>query len=414
MRVLLMYRLMSGLQSVANDRQWRPAGAPTAVKLIEALDKSGDELDLVLYPADPGENLMNYGSFDVDGLSSKVTVLDYGLVIKKMPLRLRLFLAPFWRAAWSLRRVARTAPDLYYTDRENVLAASAIARLTSVKTVLRVLGVPPSMWTIFDGNRLAQILSRFSFRAPFSLVIGTKDGSSIAQFFQKSLGPRVPWLLRVNGVDKSKPSRGSKTKILKLVFLGRLEPLKGAEKLLEAILGLPTSVQECIHLTFIGHGSQEEQMRSAVKKKGLTKQITFTGMVEHKEVQKHLGKGDIYISLNEQGQISNSNLEAAAAGLGMILSTTIDENDLGAKEILGESSVTWIKREGLEANLQNAIIRLVDSPNEVESQKKAARENLSFLNDWDERVNWEIKLLRSLANNNFESADWQANLNEKR
>lgn len=413
MRILLMYRLMSGLQSVANDRQWRPAGAPTAVKLIEALDKSGDELDLVLYPADPGENLVNYGSIDVDGLSSKVTVLDYGLIFKKMPPRLRLFLAPFWRAVWSLRRVARTAPHLYYTDRGNVLAASTIARMTSVKTVLRVLGVPPSMWTIFDGNRPTQILNRYSFRAPFSLVVGTKDGSGIAQFFRKSLGPRVPWLTRVNGVDKSKPSQARKSKILKLVFLGRLEPLKGAEELLDAIFELPASVKDSIHLTYIGHGSLEEQMRSVVKKRHLTKQISFTGMIEHKDVQKHLAKGDIYISLNEQGQISNANLEAAAAGLGMILSTTIEENDREAKEILGENTIIWIEREGLEANLQNAIIELVNNPNAVQTKKRAAKKNLSFLNDWDERVNWEIELLRSLASNSFDSADWQANQNDR-
>lgn len=154
-------------------------------------------------------------------------------------------------------------------------------------------------------------------------------------------------------------------------------------------------------------------MRSVVKKRHLTKQISFTGMIEHKDVQKHLAKGDIYISLNEQGQISNANLEAAAAGLGMILSTTIEENDREAKEILGENTIIWIEREGLEANLQNAIIELVNNPNAVQTKKRAAKKNLSFLNDWDERVNWEIELLRSLASNSFDSADWQANQNDR-
>ena len=141
--------------------------------------------------------------------------------------------------------------------------------------------------------------------------------------------------LRTAAVETARP--------LHLLYVGRLERYKGMFLLLEALRGLPA-----VHLTVVGHGSHEEEMKLAAE--GLD--VTFAGF--HAEPSRFYQAADVFVnpSMGPEG-LPMANLEAMAFAVPCIFS------DLPVHcEISDEGAAAALFRSGDLLTLRQCIERM--------------------------------------------------------
>ena len=108
-----------------------------------------------------------------------------------------------------------------------------------------------------------------------------------------------------NGVDLNLfeptpwPPEPSASTPLRIVFVGRLLPVKGVAMLLEAIKALDFPVQ----LTIVGEGPERSHLEQLTMTLGLTEQILFTGNLPLNEVSAQVKQGHVFClpSVRESG-----------------------------------------------------------------------------------------------------------------
>ncbi len=108
-----------------------------------------------------------------------------------------------------------------------------------------------------------------------------------------------------NGVDLNLfepapwPPEPSASNPLRIIFVGRLLPVKGVAMLLEAIKALDFPVQ----LTIVGEGPERSHLEQLTMTLGLTEQVLFTGNLPLNEVSAQVNKGHVFClpSVRESG-----------------------------------------------------------------------------------------------------------------
>ncbi|MCZ6887434.1 MAG: hypothetical protein O7H39_02980, partial [Gammaproteobacteria bacterium] len=252
MKVLLVCRLMSGFVSSVTRGRWRPSGSPAIHKLIEVLDHE-DDVHIVFTVKNSGWTFASDWEEPRDkqiaiaGLTHPVMILAGTAALPAWVGRWRGHVSDL-RQAWRLfREVGRFRPEIVYLDRSNVLAAALLARFTRVPVVLRVLGITPSMKQIKAGRAPSYMVLRWAYHAPFALVVCTLDGSGGTAWLTEMLRPETPRCSLLNGVDPPRdqavrpaPAAPPDTR-LRVLLLGRLEPLKRCQEFIDALLSLTSA-----------------------------------------------------------------------------------------------------------------------------------------------------------------------------
>lgn len=118
-----------------------------------------------------------------------------------------------------------------------------------------------------------------------------------------------------NGVFnvKSRPSVRDKGETIKVIYVGRLVDLKCVDIAIEAV-----SKTKCkARLTIIGDGPVKNALEAKVKKENI-KNVNFTGLVDHKDINNYYDDADIFLlpSVRECGGAVV--LEAMSRGLSVI------------------------------------------------------------------------------------------------
>ena len=390
---------MSGFVSSVKNAKWEPTGSPTIYKLINRLDKSDDQFDLVFTEKEVDSTKTEYARDIVIKLRGLKTPIHFLRSYKtKIWGRLRVYLSELRHILKIFQIIVAAKPEIIYVDRSNILVAAFIARFRRIPVVLRLLGVTPAMQELISKPALSHYLYRWAYRSPFSFVLCTKDGSPNKAWMLKALRSSVRREVWLNGVDEVSAEMNEDNKI-HIIFLGRLDPLKRSQECIDALLSLPEAVIDKIQVSVIGTGILEKFLRKRVELTAFRKCISFLGAVPHIEVKNILSSGDVYISLNAQGNLSNANLEAMKAGLCFILpeADAATGIDLDTQDIIPTEAAVRIPLSKLIENLSNALLHLIGSPEEVKQRKKAMTEAGKSLVSWDDRIEKEYRLLSDIA-----------------
>jgi glycosyltransferase involved in cell wall biosynthesis len=409
-RILVVCRFMTGFEQSVRSRVWNPSGAPAIRRLIEDFDRSDDRLDLImtrLSAAPPlrGElQTLDGKVISLAGLRTPVRILFSG------PTRLgraTVYLRDLLHTWKIWRRVRRTKPDIVYVDRSNVFTGAVLARMMRVPVVLRMLGVPPDLWTIIDGRHPAERLLRWAYRAPFAQVIGSMDGSGSEAWMRKTLDPSVPRQILLNGVDRDGGGGAPPAWLGDVVdgktvvtLLGRVEALKGADFFIEAMLALPPASRDKIHALVVGEGALLDGLKQRVASAGANDLVTFTGALPHTEASGVLAASHIYVSLNRQGHLSNANLEAMAARLCFVVQRNSADGagDPEFDQLLGPGSYVALSPDDAPEKLADVLTQLADDPERRERLAVALAHDVEEkLLSWDRRIQREIRLLQDVA-----------------
>ncbi|MDB4282190.1 glycosyltransferase family 4 protein [Akkermansiaceae bacterium] len=111
------------------------------------------------------------------------------------------------------------------------------------------------------------------------------------------------------GIETDLPDRSESERLrshdgsLKLLYVGRIHPLKGLHLVLEAMEKL---ADKRVSLTIIGSGSDRGRLESLVKKFDLSEQVSFAGYVDRSELEDWFESHDVLVapSLYESGGMS--------------------------------------------------------------------------------------------------------------
>lgn len=170
---------------------------------------------------------------------------------------------------------------------------------------------------------------------------------------------------------------------LKIVFIGRLTPYKGADMLIEA--ALPLAKRNLISIDIIGDGPQMEKLNKRVKREKIMGKINFSGWIKHAHLRGKLTNADIFAfpSIREFGGAVV--LEAMAAG-----AVPIVMNYGGPAELVTPKTGFLIKmgtRTEIVKRLRKILTELVENPGKINIKKKDTLKRVQEYFTWEKKAN---------------------------
>ena len=99
-----------------------------------------------------------------------------------------------------------------------------------------------------------------------------------------------------------------------LLFVGRLEPVKGIPLILDALSLLPKNID----LIIVGVGSKKNDLEKHVKNMGLVNRVLFAGAVEHNELHHYYQAADALVLASYSEGWPTVILEALACGIPVV------------------------------------------------------------------------------------------------
>lgn len=405
MRVLFLARLFAGLKSGLAKGQWEPGGVPAIYRLIEGLaaDRDVDLLNVFcVKERDPRFPRAMRQAIPVIG---DTAVLPYATPFGEGARRANAAWNELAHAARMLMLAAQFKPDVVYANYTNILPAALLAR-AGYRVVLRLMGVQSHHRDIGAGKAP---FFRWQMQSPFAHVVCTEDGSDPAALIPKLVRPDTPWTVRLNGCDaralpedevrafRAETGLGARPVVL---FLGRLEPYKGAIEFIEAAIAMLKAMPGAADVVVVGDGPLRREMEARIGAAGLTGKVRFAGAQPHARVDLFLNAADIYVSTNLYGNLSNANLEAVAAGACLVYPTS-DASlplDTVTDRLIPADTATRYDRHAMPRSLADALCRLLKSPDEIAARRARTKELAKhMIRPWPEVVAGDIALLKSVA-----------------
>ena len=173
-----------------------------------------------------------------------------------------------------------------------------------------------------------------------------------------------------------KPSFGGQKEKL-IIFVGRLEPVKGCDIFLRALALLKL---DDFKLLVLGAGSQKKSLQSLSAKLGL-KNLEFLGSVS--DIQNYYKKAKIIVSSSRFEGLGNVLIESAFFDCIRVATPTA-----GALELLEDGKNGFISSDFSEQALAKAILKALNADESVLENTRAESEKFSLENiakEW-----WEL------------------------
>ncbi|MFB0525193.1 MAG: glycosyltransferase family 4 protein [Phycisphaerae bacterium] len=198
-----------------------------------------------------------------------------------------------------------------------------------------------------------------------------------------------------NGVELDRFSPAETTKsseVLRLLTVGRLSVTKRVEMLIDVAQILHRDGWQ-VHLTIVGGGQMEQQLRQMVAEKNLSNIIEITGRLDSEKMPQVYRQNDIFVSASMQEGMSNAMLEAMASGLPIV--TTRCE---GVEELIKDNGIVVEKAQA--SQIAEAIKKLAETAETSRKISVAARkqaEKFSWKNVAEEYLSRYNKIAKNVS-----------------
>jgi glycosyltransferase involved in cell wall biosynthesis len=93
-------------------------------------------------------------------------------------------------------------------------------------------------------------------------------------------------------VERTEKKDGEPFKIL---YLGRLEPIKAVHNLIHALTLLPSEIRNSVHLDIFGGGSEEDRLKEMADRQNISKLVSFHGPVPSHSVAQAYLRADVFV-----------------------------------------------------------------------------------------------------------------------
>ncbi len=128
-------------------------------------------------------------------------------------------------------------------------------------------------------------------------------------------------ILIPNGIDLT-ALKAACQNILKdsgcILFVGRLESMKGIDTLLHAFAKAIRGLDPAVHLRIVGGGSLLHSLQSLARELEIDHRVKFTGYITGSDIFVEYAKAEIFVGLSRSEALGNVFLEAQAAGCAVL------------------------------------------------------------------------------------------------
>jgi glycosyltransferase involved in cell wall biosynthesis len=409
MKILFALRLYSGLESSVINEKWDPNGIPTIYKLLEGMEKY-HEVKVLLFHKIPSD--MQYSNYiekrdkSIHFRQFKNAFVVISSLFNKNLNQFQKIIEELFHCIKLIKHINVEKPDLIYIDNANIWSAGIITRIYKIPVILRLLGIYPYISKLSaNKTNIYQKLLKWSFKAPFSLVINTNDGSGKNSDVIKLLKVNTNYKLLINGVQTPKITKDNyknkklliDSKNLVCLFIGKLEIYKGCVAFVNMIIAARKEGYR-VHGIIIGEGSQKSNILNMISNSKYKNSFSIIGNITHKDIFYYHSISDLYISLNHLGNMSNTNLEAIKFGQVVIfpknLPTETDREDI---KLFGEDKILWIN----DPDDINGFVTHIRNINSDNNLLKIYKNNMLYfdklLSSWDDRIDNEISIIEKLV-----------------
>ena len=271
------------------------------------------------------------------------------------------------RLVWDLLRIVRRVrPHVVqtWTPQMDVLIAP-VAMGTNTPWVLREASCEPA-WTTSWKNHLRRWLARKA-RA----IVANSGGG--CDFWARTC-PGVPRYLIPNGlpldpIESVRPSpragmAPSERDRLRILYAGRLVPLKNVASLLEAVALLRQTTPA--HLVVCGNGPQRRDLEHLAGKLNIAEHVQFLGPVGPDTVWGHMKRAAVFVNLSRFEGCPNAVQEAMACRCSLLLS------DIPAhRELAGPDAAVFVDASFPPA-IARALKRILGDPDAARNRADTA------------------------------------------
>ena len=407
MNYVFVTRMFSGLFETIKGKEWNPSGIPTFIKLVEKIALSEMVVWFVICRTKKESSVIgNKFQSIVFRERIKMFVIPYKHVLNSG--KVNAFFTTLSTLYYIVITLKSLNGRLFYFDRSNIVIAAFIKAISSSPVVIRLLGLYPDQkeLSIKILSKLTSFLTFISYKIKYDICICTQDGSGVEYYVDKLLNRKTKKVVLLNGVVKNEgvgddACNARIDEMVNFLFVGALTQTKGIPELINAFdqvnkkCGKPWRYQ----LMIVGKGALYSKISSEIKGKGLDN-IQLVGTASLDEVKSYYESTDVYISLNKLGSLSNTVLEAMAAGRCIIVlgKDEITHTDETTERLVPEDAAIRINRNKIVNDLAENIIDLIENPEKIavysERMRAFAKE---FLWSWDGRINYEMELLERVA-----------------
>jgi glycosyltransferase involved in cell wall biosynthesis len=177
---------------------------------------------------------------------------------------------------------------------------------------------------------------------------------------------------------------------LRLAFVGRLVPYKGADMLIEAAAPLVRAGRAVLDI--YGDGPEMARLSALVRAEGLEAGARLHGWIEHSRLQTHLVRADVFAfpSIREFG--GGVVLEAMALGL---VPVVVDY--AGPAELVTDATgfrVALGSRAGIVSGFRVVLERLAADPAQLQALARRGRERVLRWFTWREKAKQVLEVYR--------------------
>jgi glycosyltransferase involved in cell wall biosynthesis len=173
------------------------------------------------------------------------------------------------------------------------------------------------------------------------------------------------------------------TGTLRLLTVGRLSVTKRLPFLLETVERLRRQGTQ-VHLTVVGGGALEGELRRSLGERDLREAVTLLGRREGSQMPEIYRQHDVFVSASMQEGMSNAMLEAMASGLPIV--TTRCE---GVDELIGDNGI--VVDDSRPEALATAIAKLAQDRAALRAMSVAARKKAETFG-WDKVADAYLRL----------------------
>lgn len=168
--------------------------------------------------------------------------------------------------------------------------------------------------------------------------------------------------------DKARKALGLDSRPV-ILFVGRIEPLKGIDRLIQAVAYLSAGINPRLVIVGGDERSHDEiaRLRNLSRRLGLDGSVTFTGSVPHEELPRYYSAADVCVVPSHYESFGLVALESLACG------TAVVANDVGnLRHIIQPGETGYVVPDNEPPHLANKIYRVLSQPTGSATQIRAS------------------------------------------
>tara|TARA_B100001123_G_scaffold374234_1_gene439371 strand:- start:2381 stop:3532 length:1152 start_codon:yes stop_codon:yes gene_type:complete len=260
----------------------------------------------------------------------------------------------------SLQRITGNPPDLVhaYFGIPGGAIACALKTLTNLPYVISFRGRDVHGGKALDSEGIGGLfkaISRPIWRVADALVANSEGLKSIAHRVE----PTVEIEVIPNGIDTNRfqpRKEDRKGDTVRILFVGRLEPYKGLDHLIEAIALIKPRLTCGLAVDIVGDGSLRDELPEQIRKLDVNQEVHLKGGVSPDRIPSEFQQADIFVLPSIVEGMPNVVLEAMASGL-PVVTTEIP----GSQELVLNGQTGFLVPHSSPTELGKALLNLVEN-----------------------------------------------------